>query len=74
MFWNKQKQKEISPDPAIAERIKILERRVVSMEADIMNILLSQQNINQKVLKKIKLNNRQEEENTEIDNFGIPFG
>lgn len=73
MFWNKEKQKEIPEDPQILERIKRLERRIVSLEADVMNILLSQQNINQKVLKKIRINDKTAEEEPESWN-GLPLG
>jgi len=76
MFWNKPKrvydEKLIE---AIIDRMKTLEAKIARLEAETMDIMISQHTMRDKVMKKIRINEKKNEEEEPTDTWnGLPLG
>lgn len=73
MFWNRTKPNKIEENPTINEEISRIKARLVIIEANIMDILLSQQRINEKIIRKIRLKTQEKEDENPEAWAGIPY-
>ena len=86
MFWNYKKDNpkiagrldaHMDILASISERLAKVENlsgRVAKLEAELLNVMLSQQTMRDKVMKKIRLNEKKDEEEDSHTWNGLPLG
>lgn len=74
MFWNKKTKEvpKVEEKPTQNEEIARLKARVTAIEANVLEILLVQQRINEKIMKRIRLKIQDTEEENKDEWAGIP--
>lgn len=71
MFWNKTATND--PRDTNSEEISRLKSRINRLEAEVLDIMTAQEVIRDKVLRKIRLKDRNTEDESDSDTvFGIP--
>lgn len=68
IFWNKKEKPAIKTD--YLEEIAHLKSRITRLEAEVLDIMTAQEVIRDKVLRKIRLKSRTEDEENDTETWG----
>ena len=74
MFWNKKIPEKVISYDDMMERIKKMEGKIARLEAETMDIMIAQHTMRDKVMKKIKINDKKNGEDEAETWNGLPLG